>query len=231
VSLELELELGRGGGQKALPMLPSVDDEDEDTEKDETPKGGAVVALPPTSTLQRERLNSWADAGERKGFVRRDQINLDQDTDKTPMPTAAPTISTLTSPPSINPTPLPLSSTTLDTDPPSHRLSALRQTFHRTEQSLYAQLARTPGVRLNDARRAFLYAAMGARRRLEAWQRKYVPGGPVSGSKGGFGAGAGVEELGAEEPEWWGRKYHALPGGNVIVREDDWGSVIAFTLR
>lgn len=34
-----------------------------------------------------------------------------------------------------------------------------------------------------------------------------------------------------DEPEWWQRGYHAVPGANVIVKEDDWGSIIAFTLR
>lgn len=35
---------------------------------------------------------------------------------------------------------------------------------------------------------------------------------------------------GGAEPEWWNSGCHAVPGGNVIVREDDWGSIIAFTL-
>lgn len=33
------------------------------------------------------------------------------------------------------------------------------------------------------------------------------------------------------EPEWWKPGCHVLPGGNIIVREDDWGSIIAYTLR
>ena len=32
-------------------------------------------------------------------------------------------------------------------------------------------------------------------------------------------------------PEWFKADCHALPGGDVIVRESDWGSVIAHTLR
>ena len=79
-----------------------------------------------------------------------------------------------------------------------------------------------------------MYAALGARRRLGAWQRKHVGWsvGAGAGAAGANGGGAGqAGELGVEEPEWWGRKCHALPGGNVIVREDDWGSIIAFTLR
>lgn len=33
------------------------------------------------------------------------------------------------------------------------------------------------------------------------------------------------------EPEWWKPGCHAVPGGRVIVREGEWGSLIAFTLR
>ncbi|KAF5349966.1 hypothetical protein D9756_009237 [Leucocoprinus leucothites] len=41
---------------------------------------------------------------------------------------------------------------------------------------------------------------------------------------------ASVEEVRCEEPEWWSGACHALPGSSVVVREDDWGSVIAFAL-
>ena len=34
-----------------------------------------------------------------------------------------------------------------------------------------------------------------------------------------------------QEPHWWHSRFHAVPGGNVIVQEEDWGSIIAFTLR
>ena len=38
-------------------------------------------------------------------------------------------------------------------------------------------------------------------------------------------------ELVAEEPVWWGKDNHVVPGGNIIVRESDWASIIAHTLR
>jgi hypothetical protein len=98
----------------------------------------------------------------------------------------------------------------------------MRHTFQRTEQTLYAQLSRTPVSSLNDVRRSFLSAARGASRRLGAWQGKHLRS--VSG-------GLGVEKLSLNEPEWWDKNCHAVPGSNVIVREDDWGSIIAFTLR
>ena len=35
-----------------------------------------------------------------------------------------------------------------------------------------------------------------------------------------------------QEPHWWHSGFfHAVPGGDVIVQEEDWGSIIAFTLR
>jgi 1-phosphatidylinositol-3-phosphate 5-kinase len=105
---------------------------------------------------------------------------------------------------------------------PAHLLSRLRHTFQRTEQSLYSHLARTPVSSLNDVRRAFLSAARGASRRLLAWQNKHLP--PIVKEQL-------VGKLSIEEPEWWGKGCHPVPGGNIVVREDDWGSIIAFTMR
>ncbi|KAF8497755.1 hypothetical protein F5888DRAFT_1694551 [Russula emetica] len=31
-------------------------------------------------------------------------------------------------------------------------------------------------------------------------------------------------------PHWWHSGFHAVPGGNVIVQQEDWDSIIAFTL-
>lgn len=100
-------------------------------------------------------------------------------------------------------------------------LAALRHNFQKIEQSLYTQLAKTPEGSLNDVRRSFLATAKGTQKRLKAWQKKHLG---VSKSKA-------VGELVAEEPEWWGKGCHAVPGGNIIVRENDWGSIIAHTLK
>lgn len=147
---------------------------------------------------------------------------------------------------------------------PMELLSNLRQTFQRTEQTLYIQLSKTSAESLNDVRRAFLSAARGAERRLLAWQRKHLW--VVDGDKkkkGGKGHGKKerekgevedrimaesangqgdddvnddvllnpLERLHAAEPEWWHPACHVVPEGNIIIREDDWGSIIAFTLR
>ncbi|KAF9011094.1 hypothetical protein BDQ17DRAFT_1298485 [Cyathus striatus] len=107
-----------------------------------------------------------------------------------------------------------------DPDTPEHLLAQLRRTFQKTEQSLYSQLVRISPSVLNDVRRSFFNAAQGAQRRLGAWQKKHLAE-----------RTALVGELEAQEPEWWAKGCHAVPGGNVIVREDDWGSIIAYTLR
>lgn len=99
-------------------------------------------------------------------------------------------------------------------------LTNLRHAFQRTEQSLYSELSHTPISTLNDVRRSFHSAARGATKRLSAWEAKHTP------------KQASVPSVIAQnEPEWWRSGCHAVPGGNVIVREDDWGSIIAFTLR
>jgi len=97
----------------------------------------------------------------------------------------------------------------------------MRYSFQLTEQSLYAQLSRTPIGLLNDVRWAFLAAGRGAQKRISAWKKKHVL----------LLLQEAIGELSAPEPEWWDKKCHPLPGGNVVIQEEDWGSIIAFTLR
>jgi 1-phosphatidylinositol-3-phosphate 5-kinase len=101
-------------------------------------------------------------------------------------------------------------------------LSRMREAFQKTEHDLYAELARTAAATLNDVRRSFYTAARGAKRRLGAWEDKHVPH--------KRGEAPTVDVLAAPEPAWFDRAYHAVPGGHVIVRDGDWGSIIAFTL-
>ncbi|GBE86058.1 hypothetical protein SCP_0805820 [Sparassis crispa] len=103
-----------------------------------------------------------------------------------------------------------------------HLLSGLRHSFQRTEQALYLELSRTSSSALNDVRRSFLTAARGASRRLAAWEHKHSSHLPKGSAL------SGPPSL--SEPEWWKTGCHAVPGGNIIVRENDWGSIIAFTL-
>ena len=106
---------------------------------------------------------------------------------------------------------------------PIRLLSNLRHAFQGAEQALYTQLAGTPISSLNDVRWSFRSSARGATRRLMAWQKKHVPG--------KINPRVFEEQMAGKEPEWWGNGCHAVPGGNVIVRKGDWGSIIAFTLR
>ncbi|EMD31168.1 hypothetical protein CERSUDRAFT_89288 [Gelatoporia subvermispora B] len=101
-------------------------------------------------------------------------------------------------------------------------LSSLRHAFQRTEQTLYTELSTTPVASLNDVRRSFITAAKGSMRRLLAWEAKHTSHFPKR--QGDIGVPS------VPEPEWWQSGCHAVPGGNVIVREDEWGSIIAFTL-
>ena len=106
---------------------------------------------------------------------------------------------------------------------PLRLLTNMRFAFQRAEQALYAQLRDTPYPALNNARREFHSSAQGVNRRLAAWEAKHV-------SKDARPRLA-VDREAIQEPRWWHSGYHAVPGGNVIVQEEDWGSIIAFTLR
>ena len=103
---------------------------------------------------------------------------------------------------------------------PHSLLTSMRHSFQRAEQSLYAELSRTPIATLNDVRWTFQAAGRGAQKRIAAWKKKHLS------QQQDF-----IGDLSAPEPDWWDKKCHALPGGNVVVHEEDWGSIIAFTLR
>ncbi|KAF5376402.1 hypothetical protein D9615_008619 [Tricholomella constricta] len=196
---------------KALPRLPSTDDDYVDDDPPE-PEEAHVTGLPHIPTTPPRPANP---------------LPSDNSIFETPPGAPAP-------PP---PTPAHQTSCTgirqqseeeqVQPQPqPSVRLSSLRQTFHRTEQSLYTQLSRTRGAALNDVRRSFVAAARGAEKRLCAWQKKHL----IDNKTSKDGGNESMKWTGAKEPEWWKTGCHALPGSNIIVREDDWGSVIAFTL-
>jgi 1-phosphatidylinositol-3-phosphate 5-kinase len=189
--------------RKSLPRLPSVDDAYEaDDDMSITPKP-TLPPLPPTPSSSKPVPNAQSFQGVDEALIK-------------PPSSSPKNIS-----PSVTPRPLP-SPSPQDADP-TKLLSTMRHTFQRTEQSLHFQLSRASESSLNDVRRSFLSAAKGASKRLGAWQDKHLPNKARSEFK--------VEKLSAREPEWWNKSCHVVPGGNIIVREDDWGSIIAFTLR
>ncbi|KAI0795874.1 hypothetical protein C8Q75DRAFT_744203 [Abortiporus biennis] len=191
---------------KVLPRLPSADEQYDsfDEEGMVTPKGhpSSLPPLPP-NTPQTPKIDSTHSSFPFPGLHGRKE-------EAAPSPQA----STLSA----------SSATTASTDISGidslHLLSSLRHAFQRAEQDLYVELARTPEASLNDVRRSFFSAAKGATKRLSAWETKHSAHLPEDGSA----------SHGPIEPEWWQAGCHAVPGGNVIVRENDWGSIIAFTL-
>lgn len=75
---------------------------------------------------------------------------------------------------------------------------------------------------LHEIKKDFLAFGRGAQSRLIAWQKKHVP----ALRKSHFGI-----DLASHEPSWWAKGCHLFPGADFIVREDDWGSIIAYTMR
>ncbi|KAJ7760904.1 hypothetical protein DFH07DRAFT_740406 [Mycena maculata] len=243
------------GFRKALPRLPSVDDawdsaDDTDESAQTTPTRESaqpaqttptrmkaphwIAGLPPSAPTTPQITKSAQDFFPSPPLARASSdpvvpaapssSSSSSSSDLTPTSSVAATGSA-TAPVSAESLPLPTS----DSPPPDSLalLTRLRETFQHTEQALYAQLLASPVGALNDVRRSFLLAARGAEKRLRAWQTKHLRG--IAGRKRKGKPPPGLE-LRAPEPEWWGKGCHTAPGGNVIIREDDWGSIIAFTM-
>ncbi|KAF7318576.1 hypothetical protein HMN09_00368000 [Mycena chlorophos] len=203
--------LGLGGRERAVPVATSSE---EDKDK---------------KVLRREVTSWWTGLGEYLDKLEQSVTSLAQESTSESTP---PLRSGL--PPTALSTPhlgklvreyFPSSSSTTDPIPTLSPddvaevvglLGSLRRSFGHMEEELYVLLGNTPVALLNDVRRAFVAKAKGAERRVLAWEVKHL-------RKRGLG-------LGLEEPEWWKRGWHVPPSSNVLVREDDWGSVIAFAM-
>ncbi|KAL4265488.1 PIPK domain-containing protein [Pleurotus pulmonarius] len=191
--------------RKALPRLPSSDDPFDDDMDDvdvATPTKATITGLPISLTPL-----SFPQSSSNDYFTPHHAHSISANSSSSTQ-----TISATT----INATP-----THAPSADPAELLVKLRHTFQRIEQSLYSQLSRSPLSSLNDVRRSFLCASMGASKRLAAWQQKHLPADVAEA------VGSTVLSV---EPEWWAKGCHAVPGSNVVVRENDWGSIIAFTL-
>ena len=222
--------------QKSLPRLPSTDDAYDLFHRSPTgsPVPSALPYLGPPPPTPSSLHTPLPETGEVYA----------EDISKTTVPATTSELSTVPtaessshessdnspvpSPSTNSSTPTPtISTTTSTTQPPTpvkdnseQLLMALRHNFHQIEQSLYVLLAKTSEDSLNEARSSFLSTGRGTQKRLSAWQRKHL--GPKAKLVG---------NLVAEEPVWWGNDFHVVPRGNIIVRESDWGSIIAHTLR
>ncbi|KAF8309057.1 hypothetical protein DL93DRAFT_2086239 [Clavulina sp. PMI_390] len=116
-------------------------------------------------------------------------------------------------------------------------LSSLRDLITSAEAALYRQLAHSSLEDLGDIRRAFIMSASDTYQRL----RTSMPLG-LDRSLGGGGIALATSSLSNSVsmvppdllgtlPDWWGPKMHCLPKSSVVVREAEWGSIIAFALR
>lgn len=103
-------------------------------------------------------------------------------------------------------------------------LEKLRHAFLTAELALYKQLAESHTDHLNEVRRQFRSSATLAKRRLKAWTDREAPN-----AKGQEGLGDFDSSL--LDPEWFDRASYLPPSSRVVVRDKDWGSIIAFTLR
>ncbi|KDN36345.1 hypothetical protein RSAG8_10912, partial [Rhizoctonia solani AG-8 WAC10335] len=100
-------------------------------------------------------------------------------------------------------------------------LQSLRVQLLSHERELYDSLSHVGPGTLNDVRRQFIMHGRGAVNRIKAWEKKHAP--EVMGS-------SMIREIKCPEPWWWGKDTHVVPGSDVIVKEGDLGSIIAFTL-
>jgi len=96
-------------------------------------------------------------------------------------------------------------------------LANLKDMIASAETALYKQLGRSSLEELGEIRRAFISSASDTYQRL---QSSIPPG--LEGA---------IPDILPTLPEWWTPKTHCLPNCSVIVRESEWGSIIAFTLR
>ncbi|KAI0710732.1 hypothetical protein C8Q76DRAFT_678336 [Earliella scabrosa] len=193
---------------KSLPRLPSADDAFEDGDGIPTP---TFQPFPPPSTPVTPTPRATRPTNSSYPFLPAQRSSSDL-----PSEPASASTSVLTTKTDDTATTI----TVTDGADSLHLLAGLRHKFQRTEQELYAELAQCPEKHLNDVRRSFVTAARGATRRLAAWEKKHSPQIVITPADTSV----------APEPEWWASGCHAVPGGNIIVREDDWGSIIAFTL-
>ncbi|KAF7355623.1 hypothetical protein MSAN_01479600 [Mycena sanguinolenta] len=218
------------GFRKALPRLPSVDDayfdlDDESSEGGEEEDDGDHESNSTTPRTLKPAHNFMT--GLPPSAPTTPQIqHTAQELFPSP-PTATPPLVRASSDPPATPSTSKPSAVLAPPVDSLELLANMRQHFHGVEQALYAQLGQTPVSVLNDVRRSFLVMAKGAERRLAAWQKKHLVLPGRGKSKRSREAQYKME---VPEPEWWGKGCHTAPGCNVIVREDDWGSIIAFTM-
>lgn len=111
---------------------------------------------------------------------------------------------------------------------PVEKIAAMRAGFQQVELDLYAQLAKARLKDLNIVRRSFLTAGRTVR---DAFVEANPANNNTIKSRSDVVQLPFESKLHEKEPDWWAKRCHVVPMGNIIVREDDWGSIIAFTMR
>jgi 1-phosphatidylinositol-3-phosphate 5-kinase len=175
-----------------------------------------LPATPPEAGVEGENTIDAPTPKARPTILPRSSSSASQTSQQSQSPETSSVSPSNSNLPSVTPT----SSVSSAASAPVILLGNLRQAFQATEQALYATLNQTPASSVNDVRRLFLSSAKAASKRLAAWQVKHASG-----------AEEVVGKVYYPEPEWWAPGCHPLPGGSIVVREGEWASVIAFTLR
>ena len=93
----------------------------------------------------------------------------------------------------------------------------------RAEQALYSQLRNTPNPALNNVRREFHSAARGAAQAFGCVRGK-------ASVKRRASASCDYHEA-IQRASLVALQIHSATERNVVVQEEDWVSIIAFTLR
>ncbi len=106
---------------------------------------------------------------------------------------------------------------TISTSISTSSILGLRSLIRSAEHSLYFQLSESSTDSLNNVRRAFISSASDAQLRLYNLL-------PPEDSRI-------LDDLKIQLPEWWQKGMYCPPDSGVVLRENDWGSLIAFTLR
>ncbi|KAG8928069.1 hypothetical protein FRC02_007402 [Tulasnella sp. 418] len=224
-SRESETTLRRNDPRtKRLPLMPNDDEEDTPAASDEKAKQGE------------EDENGSSPSTPKATASESGPPPTSSSTTSLPSQTAQAASSRPTSPfpgfPSL-PFTLPRPSSPAPQPPPKDihnklevlgSLRELKTSFIQSEQQMYSSLSTTDTQELNDVRRTWVAGARAAKRKLKVWEEKFVGK--------GWNIVEGVEsgELELDEPDWWDKGSYVLPKNRVVIREKDWGSVIAFTL-
>jgi hypothetical protein len=103
------------------------------------------------------------------------------------------------------------------------KLEKLKDRTQNRQQELLQLLQLNPLTHLNDVRRKFRSEASQLKRMIEGWLSKYFK--PLN-----LASGQHLMQISLQTPEWWDSNCHAVPGSRFVVKDGDWGTIIASTL-